>query len=597
RHADLDPKKFRFPSLWDPTEPIRLAISSATLRGIDPGNKEALNTAARYHQSGQRDLAIWDLPDERRTWLQCRVWLEKGEFFRLGFPNGPTNANSRLTGYLKKHNAHLLTPERLKEYEEAAKSAKDWVVPMYFESPRILVSNIEVSGPHFETWPPASRQILLGGSDYSADRAEEVIAKFAARAWRRPVEKAEVASFVGLARNIEQQGGTPESAIEEAFKAILCSPSFLYREERAEDLTDHEIAARLSYFLWSSTPDEALLGRAAAGELRKPGVLRQEALRMLADPRAQAFVDEFTKGWLSLRKLGSMAPDVQRFGVYYSNDLEPAMKRETQLFFQHLLTTNGPVDHFLDSDYSFVNKELASLYKMDQAQVAGAMGKPVEGLSPQDLIPDEAGDAPSLGFAKVKLDNPMRGGLLGQASILTLTANGVDTSPVIRGIWILDNLLGAHPPPPPPGIAIVEPDIRGAKSIRDQLEKHRESSSCRTCHQQIDPPGFALESFDPIGRTRQHYVDGGRSLKIDSSGEFAGKEFTDIREFKAGLFNRKEMFVRNLADRMFLHALGRELGVGDRPALRSIVQSSAKNGGKFRDLVLLCIESDLFLKK
>lgn len=597
RNADLDPKKFRFPSLWDPTEPIRLAISSATLQGIDPDNKEALNTAARYHQSTQRELAVWDLPDDQRTWLETRVWLEKGEFFRLDFPNGPTNANSRLTSYLKTHKRDSLSPEQLAAFEEQFKSAKDWCVPMYFESPRIHVSNIEITGPHFESWPPASRRILLGDKEYTSDRAAEVLEAFASRAWRRPVEKAEITPFVELVKNIEKQGDTPEAAIQEGFKAILCSPSFLYREERSKDLTDHEIAARLSYFLWSSIPDEPLLQRAAAGELRKPGVLREEALRMLADPKSQAFVEEFTKGWLSLRKLGSMAPDIQRFGTYYNNDLEPAMKRETQLFFRHLLATNGPVDRFLDSDYSFLNKELASLYKIDPAVVAEARGKPVEGLTSVDLIPDEAGRAPSLGFAKVKLGDPMRGGLLGQASILTLTANGVDTSPVIRGIWILDNLLGAHPPAPPPDIPAVEPDIRGARSIRDQLVKHRESSNCRTCHQQIDPPGFALENFDPIGRWRGHYVDGGRSLKIDASGEFGETSFNNVREFKAELFNRKEMFVRNLTDRLFLHALGRELGTADRPALRTIVKTSGETGSGLRDLILLCIESDLFQKK
>lgn len=597
RHANLDPKKSRFPFLWDASEPIRLSVSSATLQGIDPGNKEALDTAARLHQSGQRDLAIWDLEDDRRAWLECRVWLEKGEFLRLGFPNGPTDANNRLLNYLKDNKAGLLSPEKLAEFEEDYKRGSDWIVPLWFETPRILVSRIELTGPHFAAWPPPSRRHVLGNNEYQSERLESVLVHFASRAWRRPVEKSEVEPFVHLARSLEEEGQEPSIALQEALKGVLCAPSFLYREEKSRDLDDHELAARLSYFIWSSMPDEALRKRADAGELGKPGVLREEALRLLADPKSHAFVEEFAKGWLSLRKLGAMAPDVHRFSAYYDDDLEAAMKLETQLFLQHLLATNGPVDRFLDSDYVFVNRELAGLYRLDETLLTAARGEPVEGLSAGSLVPDGEGRAPSLGFAMVKHQNPWRGGLLGQASVLTVTANGVDTSPVIRGIWILDNLLGAHPPPPPPNVPAVEPDIRGAKSIRDQLTKHRESSSCRTCHQQIDPPGFALESYDPIGRWRGHYVDGGHALPIDTSGEFGRTKFKNVQEFKAELFNRKDLFVRNLADRLLLHALGRELGVADRPALRRIAEDSARDGDRLRDLVLRCVESELFRRK
>ena len=212
-------------------------------------------------------------------------------------------------------------------------------------------------------------------------------------------------------------------------------------------------------------------------------------------------------------------------------------------------------------------------------------------------MPDADGDAPSLAFAQVKLPDARRGGLLGQASVLTLTANGVDTSPVIRGVWLLENILGAPPAPPPPNIPGLEPDIRGAKTIREQLQKHREAANCRTCHKQIDPPGFALEHFDAIGRWRGHYMADKVALPVDASGRFGATTFKDVSGLKTELLNRREQFARCLVEKLLLHALGRELDVADRPHIRKIVETAAKNGYRLRDLVILCVESELFRQK
>jgi hypothetical protein len=212
-------------------------------------------------------------------------------------------------------------------------------------------------------------------------------------------------------------------------------------------------------------------------------------------------------------------------------------------------------------------------------------------------VPDSEGHAPSLGFARVKLTDPRRGGLLGQASVLTLTANGVDTSPVIRGVWILENILGAPPAPPPPDVPTIEPDIRGAKTIRDQLEKHRENATCRSCHRQIDPPGFALESFDAIGRWRGHYQKGSAVVPVDASGQFGATKFADVSGFKKALLERREQFARCLVEKLLIHALGRELEVTDRPYIRQIVETAATDGYRLRDLVLLCAESEIFRRK
>jgi hypothetical protein len=318
---------------------------------------------------------------------------------------------------------------------------------------------------------------------------------------------------------------------------------------------------------------------------------------MLADLRAEAFVEEFLNGWLTLRKLGTMAPDVHKFAVYYDDHLEPAMRTETRLFFQHLLKTNGPITRLLDSDFTFINKPLAKLYGIEPRLVAAAQGQAVDGLATDDLVPDADGLAPSLAFARVKLPDARRGGLLGQASVLTLTANGVDTSPVIRGVWLLENILGATPAPPPPNVPAIEPDIRGAKTIRDQLLKHQASASCRSCHHHIDPPGFALENFDPIGRWRGHYMADKVALPIDASGQFGATAFKDITGFKAALLDRREQFARCLVEKLLIHALGRELEITDRPHIRKIVETAAREGFRLRDLVLLCAVSPIFQQK
>ncbi|MDA1138803.1 MAG: DUF1592 domain-containing protein [Planctomycetota bacterium] len=597
RYADLDPTKFHFPSEWDATEPIRLSLFTGTLEGLDPENKEALDTAATGQQSGERLLGTWDLPDDKLVWLECRVWLDGENFPRLGFPNGPSDSNYRLLKYFKENKHVLLNEEQLANFEADAALAGDWNVYMFFESPRIRVYKIEVEGPLNDIWPPASHRVVFGEGSYESKDAEKIILPFASRAWRRPAEPQEVAPLVKLVHEAEQAGLTPEVAVQEGLKAILCSPEFLYREEKGDALTGYEIASRLSYFLWSSMPDEQLLKLATAGELSRSERLRQEAERLLNDSRSDAFVNEFLDGWLHLHKLGTMAPDVHRFSVYYRDDLEPAMKTETRLFFRQLLNTNGSTENFLNSDYTFLNKELAHLYGVDDKLVAAGQGAKVEGLRPQDLQQDVDGSAPSLAFARVKLTDVRRGGLLGQASVLTLTANGVDTSPVTRGVWLLENILGAPPPPPPPNVASLEPDIRGTTTIRDQLQKHREAPSCRSCHQYIDPPGFALENFDPIGHWRGHYPISETPPQIDASGKLGAAEFSDVIGFKAALMQHRDQFARCIVEKLLIHALGRELEVIDRPYVRKIVDTAAKDGYRLRDLVLLSVESEIFKRK
>lgn len=611
RYADMDSKKmFGGTALIEPSQPHRLAMTLSTLVGVDPANKDAVRDAligsyGDVVSSGGRAVAIWDVPDDVTTWLECRVWLEAGQFPQLSFPNGPSASNNRITGFVKENKYTLLDKKQLAAYEEANLGG-DWGHLIFFETPRIRLHQVEVKGPLHEQWPPASHRTIFGDTPYASAKAGEVLRAFAERAWRRPVAVADVEPILKLVQTAEKVatdvGAPPEqaaqSAITQGVRAVLCAPEFLYREEHASKLNDHEIASRLSYFLWSSLPDEKLMSRAAAGALARPEVRRKEAERMLADGRSDTFVREFLDGWLAMRKLGSMKPQGGGFGIYYDDNLEPAMRTESRLFFKRLLQTNGPIADFLTSDYTFVNRGLAKLYGIDWQTVESSLGKPVEGLTRNDLQPDGAGDSPSQGFVQVKLTDKRRGGLLGQASVLTLTANGVDTSPVIRGIWLLENILGAPPAPPPPNVPVVEPDIRGATTLRQRLEKHRENAACAGCHRQIDPPGFALESFDAIGRWRGHYNPvNNTALPVDPSGEFNGHEFKDVIGFKAALLQRQPQFARCLVEKLLIHALGRELTAADRPAIRRIVEQASANGYRLRDIVLLCCESDLIIQK
>ena len=597
RHAFKYEHFTRFKPLWDGSEPIRLSLFTATLQDIDPANKEARNFAATHEQAGQRHIATWDLPEDEKVWLEARLWLEKGQFPRVAFPNGPSNSNHRMNKYFKDLAEATMRPKEFTEFEKTLKTYGGWFSFHLGESPRVRLYGIEMEGPLNETWPPASHRTIFGDAAYESGNAPDILQNFASRAWRRPAAAEEIAPLLKLVRNAESNGLTAEEAIREGLKAILCSPEFIYREEKGDALTDYEIASRLSYFLTASMPDEQLQRRAAAGKLADPKILRAEASRLLADPKSDSFVNEFLDGWLRLNELGSMAPDPHRFRIYYDDRLEPAMRTETRIFFRHLLETNGPIRDLLDSDYTFANENLASFYGIKPESFAEQVKQAVPDLPTRYLRQDGVGDSPTTRVARIKLTDRRRGGLLGQAGILTLTANGVDTSPVIRGVWLLENILGTPPPPPPPDVPAIEPDIRGAKTIREQLQKHRDSAACRSCHTHIDPPGFALESFNPIGGWRGHYRMGNKYVEIDPSGNFAGTPFADIVEFKAELLKREDAFARCLVEKLLLHALGRDLEVTDRPHIRAILDATRADGYRLRDLVLAVVESKPFSRK
>jgi hypothetical protein len=270
-----------------------------------------------------------------------------------------------------------------------------------------------------------------------------------------------------------------------------------------------------------------------------------------------------------------MPPDPKDSQVYYAAGLEPEMKQETRLFMRDLIARNAPLMEFLRADYSFVNRDLAKLYGV------------------ADQVPADKASK----FHRVQFANKERGGLLGHASVLTVSANGIETSPVIRGIWLMETLHGTPVPPPPDAVPALDPDIRGAVSIRDQLAKHRESAACNQCHRKFDPLGFALEGFDPIGRKREFY-DSKRTIKIDTSGVLPGGDrFSNPDEFRAILLKREEFFVRTVTSRLLSHALGRRMEALDRPAIDKIVVDLKKNDYRLADMIAAVVASDLFQRR
>jgi Protein of unknown function (DUF1592)/Protein of unknown function (DUF1588)/Protein of unknown function (DUF1585)/Protein of unknown function (DUF1587)/Protein of unknown function (DUF1595)/Planctomycete cytochrome C len=403
----------------------------------------------------------------------------------------------------------------------------------------------------------------------------DVLRAFADRAFRRPATHDELMRLFGIVVSAEKDGESLDSGIQMALRAVLSSPQFLFRFEPGQDrgssatpLPDNDfgLAARLSYFLWSSMPDEELFRLAATGALRRGETLRAQAIRMLRDPKSRALAENFVSQWLQTRKLKEVAPDPLLFPDF-DDSLRESMLEETELFCESIQNEDRSVLEFLVADYSFVNERLARHYN----------------------IPGVAGE----GFQRVSLAGTPRGGVLTQASVLTATSNPTRTSPVKRGKWILENILGAPPSPPPSGVeALKEGQGQGPSgTFRHKLERHRSDPACSSCHRRMDPLGFSLENFDAIGGWRTH--DG--ESAVDPSGRLpGGRKLQGPAELRAALLSRPAAFARCLSEKMLTYALGRGLERADRRDVDRIVARLAREGYRFSALVLAVVESDPF---
>jgi mono/diheme cytochrome c family protein len=430
----------------------------------------------------------------------------------------------------------------------------------------------------------------------SSGDAERLLRQFMAAAYRRPPREEEVQRYLKIVRDqlTSREGAHPQfaDAMIAGYIAVLCSPGFLYLEERPGRLDSYALASRLSYFLWNAPPDGELTGLAANGALGRPEVLRAQTNRLLDDARSQDFVNAFLDYWLDLRKISDTTPDQTLYPDYYLDDLlnESALQ-ETQLFFGCLLKRNLPARNLVQSNFTFLNSHLARHYGL----------APVEGVAMRDV--------------KLPADT-VRGGLLTQASVLKITANGTTTSPVLRGAWIMERILGEPLPPPPAGVPAIEPDTRGAVTIRQQLDKHRSITSCAVCHAKIDPPGFALESFDVAGGWRDWYrsTDDGEpvtglgkngfdftfklSQPVDASGKLAsGDSFQNVIELKRLLLKDERQLAKNMAEQFIEYGTGAPVEFGDRPEVERILNAARSDDYGMRTIVHEVIQSDLFTHK
>ena len=445
----------------------------------------------------------------------------------------------------------------------------------------LVIDYLEVVSDRPPELPEHHRRVIFvqpSDKKPKSDAAREIIERFAGKAFRRPATADEVKRLLGLFELTQKNGDPFETGIQLALQGALVSPHFLFRIESdsqpndpgaSHPITDYELATRLSYFLWSSMPDDTLFDLAKQGTLRKNGNLEAQVRRMLKDPKAIALTDNFAGQWLQFRNLKQVAPNRRQFPSF-DDALRTAMAKETEQFFAAIVREDRSILDFLDADFTYLNERLAKHYG-------------IEGVK---------GDE----FQRVSLKGDQRGGVLTHASVLTVTSNPTRTSPVKRGKWILEQILGAAPPPPPPNVPELSEDKKAVLtgSLRQRMEQHRANPACASCHARMDPLGFGFENYDAIGSWRQK--DG--KFDIDPSGTLpSGKTFKGPAELKTVLKERSQEFSRCLAEKMLTYALGRGLEYYDKCAVDQVVSALEKNQHKFSSLVISIVNSDPFQKR
>jgi len=544
----------------------------------------------QFNRDGKSELsATLSVPPGKAATVQFEAYLRRDDTLRI-LPQGMPNPY-----------------QGIKEHGVAG-----------YKGPGLAIERVEVEGPIISDWPGHGHTLLFGNLStrevepknpadkkkkfyrptyavYSTQPevdAGKLLQSALPVLFRRPVGSDKVVPYLQLARAELAGGATFEEAMRMAYIAALCSPDFLFLREPAGRLDDFAVAARLSYLLWSSTPDAELISLANRRQLSQPPTLRAQTERMLKDSRAARFTENFTGQWLNLREIDFTMPDKSLYPEY-DDALKDAMVKETTLFFDEVLKNNLGALNFVHSDWTMLNERLAAHYR----------------------IPGVKGTE----FRKVSLrPEHHRGGVLAHASVLKVSANGTTTSPVTRGAFVLERILGTPPAPPPPGIPGVEPDIRGAQTLRQQLDKHRNSETCNGCHRIIDPPGFALENYDVMGGWRDHYraidpklpkppetlTGGARNVKwrvglpVDAAGVTPeGRPFRNLADYKQHLLATPEKFTHALAEKLLTYATGRGMGFSDRAEIDRMAKASAAKNHGFRDLIHEVVQSELFRTK
>ena len=562
RDTHYDPKIFGI----DFSEPFIL--------GVVPG--DIAKGHIHYPQPIEPLLASKAVPDDKPAVIKFRVWLEAGQTPRFIFPNGPYESRASV----------IQVNQRYKDdFKGKTKNAdvSRTVLLQEGKLPHIRISDIKIAGPVKEANGSVEEVAVFGKEGFKPERALEQLDAFAEKAYRRPLTDADRKPLHAMYDKRIAEKATPRQAALDTVKLILCSPSFLYlseiTDEKVKALKPYDLASRLSYALWAGPPDAELLAAAKSGKLTQDAELKRQIQRMIADDRIEGFVNGFLDSWLNLRDLGSQPPPRESNRAYYAEDLPASMKTEARLFFRDLLANDGSITQFLHSDHTFVDKKLAKLYDLpekDRLRLAD-------------------------GFQKVSLKgNNRRGGVLGMAAVLTVSANGVETSPVTRGVWLTENILGVPPPPPPDVVPAIDTDVTGTKTIRDRLAKHRADPVCAECHRKIDPLGFSLESFDPVGRWRVNYPrpkDPKKPApKIDPSGELpSGEIYKDFASFKKLITDtRQDLFTSHLIRQLLTYTTGRKMEFADTFIIDDLLNQARKRNLGLRALMMECLMSEVF---
>lgn len=537
------------------------------MRGLEFAHQVEFTVAdQRIHLAsigGNADLAaMFEKPTELGDAVDARLRV------RVKVKAGPANATAAFL-----EGPDVERPDRLQPFERSSTDNFDW-------SGWPHIQTLTITGPFNATGPgdtPSRRRIFVcrpGKGISEAVCARKILAKLARRAYRQPVSDADLTRILSF-YEAGRKDGSFDAGIELAIERILASPKFVLRAEKdpanampgsVYRVTDLDLASRLSFFLWSSIPDDELLKLATAGKLHDPAVLRQQTLRMLGDPKSHALVSNFAGQWLQLRNVRNILPNSDDFPDFDDN-LRQSFQRETELFFESILNEDRPVLDLLTADYTFLNERLARHYG-----IAGIYGSQ---------------------FRRVTVKDDFRRGLLGQGSILALTSKAERTSPVVRGKWILENILGMPVPPPPPDVPALKENKDREKplTMREQMVEHRANAVCASCHKTMDPIGLALENFDAVGAWRTR--DAGSP--IDASGELAdGTKVNGVVDLRNAIVSRPELFAGTLTEKLLIYALGRGLDYRDMPTVRGIVHEAAQNNYRMSSVILGVVRSTPF---
>ncbi|MDF1823636.1 MAG: DUF1588 domain-containing protein [Verrucomicrobiales bacterium] len=545
-------------------------------------------------------VTTYDLPDDEVIELELTEWLGEGTVIEL---RNPTDAfTMRGNGNFKFQ--YALTPTHLKKYDSSRyeelvsiieaspdKNSRkgidtwhNWT--KYWMGARPQVFSVEIEGPFYHAWPP-KRQVALLGVDPSAEKAIEILRPIANRAWRRPVQDGELQKIVDMVQLEAETMGDIE-ALKEGIVAILVAPSFLMTD-LAEVPAGNRFASKLSYLLRSTTPRQELREKVGAGRLASFDAVREEIAEAFESGGADEFLNEFPFAWLELNDINFMAPDPEHYRFYHKKRVSEDMVNEVLAFFENAVRENLPLPEFLSADYSFINADLASIYGVKDV--------------PEDSV-----------LRKYQFTDGRRGGLLGMGAFLTATADSLSTSPIHRAVFVMENFMGIHPTPPPPDVIITEPDVRNATTIKEVLAAHTEDANCASCHETIDPWGYAFENFDPTGAWRDVYVvpasletdEEGElipgegkptTVEIDASARFRnGIEYQGIVEFRRQILTEgnRDRFVRCFIEKLLTYANGAEPEEIDFVAIDRILEKSAECNYRIVDTISAVVDSELF---